>query len=162
MLNQFSVCRVDEGERLRDYVTLVTSEIFNSRGLVPEAVVGVLSRTLELDEQITPEVFVRNRVFVEFMHDVIARHAPIDRAFQAEASRQVNGWVYVIDQRTPDPSGTVPPEDIVGGFEIVNGKLIPESYQPNPAHRILSSKGFFDLGPTLNAVLLDEVLLRYS
>jgi hypothetical protein len=160
--NEFSVCRVDTAEGTRDYVTLVTSETFCSRGLLPEAIVGVLSRPLESDELITPDIFARNRVFVEFMHEVIARHAPNDPGFQAEARRQGNGWIYVIDQRTPDPAGTVPPEDIIGAFQIANGKVIPESYQRNSNHVIFSSKGFFDLGANLNGALLNEVLSCYS
>jgi hypothetical protein len=162
MRNEFSVCRVDAGDGLRDFVTLVPSEVFSSRGLVSEAIVGVLLRPLEEDERIMPDVFSRNVVFVEFMHEVIARHAAKDPAFQAEARRQGNGWIYIIDERRPDPAGTVPPEDIVGSFQIANGKVIPESYQSNSKHLIFSSKGFFDLGPNLNGVLLDEVLSCYS
>ena len=162
MRNEFSLCRVDTGEGMQEYVTLVTSEIFCSRGLLPEAIVGVVSRPLESDERITPDVFVRNRVFVEFMHEVITRYAPKDPAFQTTASRQGDGWIYVIDQRTPDPAGTVPPEDIIGGFQIANGKVIPESYQRNSKHVIFSSKGFFDLGANLNGALVDEVLSCYS
>lgn len=162
MRNGFSVCRVDAGDGMQDFVTFVPFEMFSVRGLVSEAIVGVLSRLLEDDEQITPDVFRRNRVFVELMHDVIASHAPKDPTFQAEARRQGNGWIYVIDQRTPDPAGTVPPEDIVGSFQIANGRVISESYQSNSKHLILSSKGFFDLGANLNGALLDEVLSCYS
>ncbi len=69
-------------------------------------------------------VFARNRVFVEFMHAVIARNAPEMPGFIAEAKRQGNGWVYIIDQRTPTPLGAVPPEHIVGVFEIKNGQVV--------------------------------------
>jgi hypothetical protein len=162
MRNEFSVCRVETGDGLQDFVTLVTPEIFCSRGLVSESIVGVLSRLLEDDEPITADLFSRNQAFVDFMHEVIARHAPKDPAFQAEARRQSNGWVYVIDQRTPDPAGTVPPEDIIGSFQIVNGKVTSESYQCNFTHVLFSSKGFFDLGANLNGALLDEVLACYS
>src|SRR5262245_16395659 len=153
MRNGFSVCRVDVGNGMRDFVTLVPPEIFSSRGLVSEAIVGVLSLLLEDDEQITQDVFTRNQVFVEFMHQVIARHAPKDPSFTDEAPRKGNGWIYIIDQRTPDPAGTVPPEDIVGCFQIANGKVIPESYQSNSKHLIFSSRGFFDLGTNLNGAL---------
>jgi hypothetical protein len=162
MPNEFCVCRVNTPDGMRDYVTLVTSEIFSSLGLVSEAIVGVLTQPQETVERITPNIFAQNPVFVEFMHDVIARHGPKDSDFQVEARRQHDGWIYVIDQRTPDPAGTVPSEDIVGSFQIVNGKVIPDSYQPNPNHVIVSLRGFFDLGPNLNSALLDEVLSCYS
>src|SRR5215467_13087795 len=90
MRNEFSVCRVDAGDTVRDFVTLVPADIFSARGLVSEAIVGVLSRLLEGDERITPDVFTRNHVFVEFMHEVIARHAPRDPSFHEEARRQGN------------------------------------------------------------------------
>jgi hypothetical protein len=159
---EFLVCHVDVGDGIRYYLTLVGSEILFSRGLVPEAIVGVLSRQRQSDEPITPDVFAPHRLFVEFLHQVIARHAANDPGFQAEAQRLRDGWIYIIDQRTPDPAGTVPPEDVIGGIQIANGKMIPESYQRNPNHLILSSTGFFDLGPYLNGALLDEVLSCYS
>src|SRR5690242_2446618 len=45
-------------------------------GLAPEAIVGVLLRPLEPGERITPVVFARNRAFVDFLHEVIARRGP--------------------------------------------------------------------------------------
>src|SRR4029077_14408341 len=119
-----------------------------------EAIVGVLLRPLESGEAITPSVFARNRVFVEFMHSVIARRGPQLPGLIAEAKRQIEGWVYVVDQRTPTPQGAVPPEDIVGSFEVKNGPVTPRSYRACPKHMILSANGFFNLGPELEPCLL--------
>jgi hypothetical protein len=155
---QVFICRADTDGGVTDYVTLIPPETFFARGLCPEAVVGVVSRPVESIERITTDVFSRNRVFVDFMHDVIARNAPDDPSFQAAARRQQDGYIYIIDQRTPDPAGTVPPEDIVGAFKIVNGLADRESYWRNPKHVILSSSnGFFNLGPNLQKGLLEEL-----
>ncbi len=77
------VCRVEGADGITDYVTLLSPETFFARGLLPEAIVGVLSRPLQPNEPITPDIFSRNRAFVDFMHEVIARHLPNDPEFQA-------------------------------------------------------------------------------
>jgi hypothetical protein len=75
----------------------------------------------------------------------------------AKAKRQGEGWVYVVDQRTPFPQGAVPPEDIVGAFEIKDGQVVSGSYRPSPKHMILSASGFFRLGSELQPCLLEEL-----
>src|SRR5262249_61894160 len=104
-------------------------------------------------------VFARNRVFVDFMHGVIARRGPQSPGLIAAARQQRNGFVYVIDQRTRTPQGAVPPEDIVGAFEVKGGQVVPGSYRPSPKHMILSSDGFFRPGAELQPCLLEELNL---
>lgn len=154
------VCRVETPNGVSDYVTLLSPDTAFSQGLPPEAIVGVLAHPLKANEQITPDIFSRNRVFVEFIHEVIARHAPNHAGLQAEAQRQGDGFVYIIDQRTKDPRGTVPPEDIIGGFEVKDGEVMPESYRRNSNHVILSPDGFFRLDSTLHQRLLEELFAR--
>jgi hypothetical protein len=162
MCSDIFVCSVDEPDGVKDYVTLISPDTFFSRGLCPEAIVGVITRPLASGEPITPDFFARNRVFVEFMHDVIAQHGPLQPDFQAEARRLGDGFVYVIDQRTPDPGGSVPPHDVVGSFQVTNGKVMAGTYTRNPNHVILSADGFFSLGPNLNTKLRDEILACYA
>jgi hypothetical protein len=126
---------------------------------VPEAIIGVLLRPLKSGEAITPGNFARNRVFVDFMHGVIARRGPQLPGLIDEARRQVAGWVYVVDQRTRTPQGAVPPEDVVGAFEVNSGKVLPDSYTPSPRHVILSPDGFVRLGSELQPCLLEELTL---
>jgi hypothetical protein len=154
------VCRVESPDGAKDYLTLVPPEVAFSQGLAPEAIVGVLLRPLAANEAITPEVFARNRVFVDFMHDVIARNGPDQPGCQAEAKRLGDGWVYIIDQRTPTPGGAVPPEDIIGVFEAKEGQVVPGSYRPSPMHMILSPSGFFRLDAGLMECLLRELGAR--
>lgn len=151
------VCRVETPEGEKDHVILLPPEQAFSRGLAPEAIVGVLTRPLAEGESITPEVFARNSVFVQFLHAVIARRGPDLPGVAAEAERQGDGWVYLIDQRTRMPGGAVPPEDIIGAFKVRAGRPVPGSYQASPRHQILSRDGFFRLSPDLRAVLLEEL-----
>ncbi len=151
------VYRTNTPEGVKDYISCLPSDLVFSRGLAPESIIGVLLRPLEPGEEITPAVFARNRVFVEFMHGVIARRGPGAPGLVAEAQRQRDGWVYIVDQRTRTPQGPVPPEDIVGAFQVKGGQIVPGSYQPSPRHLILSASGFFQLGPELQAFLAEEL-----
>ena len=126
-LNIFSV---DTPDGIKDYVSCLPHELVFARGLVGEAIMGVLLQPLDRQERITPDVFAPNRVFVDFMHDVVARRGPEQPGLVAEAQRQSDGWLYVIDQRTPTPGGAVPPEDIVGWFEVRGGQVVAGSYKP--------------------------------
>jgi len=154
------VFRVATPDGPKDYVALIPPDVAFEKGLPPEAVVGVLLETMEAGNEIRPENFVRNRVFVDFLHSVVARYGPDQPDCLAEAARLGDGWVYVIDQRTPTPSGAVPPEDVIGAFQVANGGVIPGSYEPSPAHRILSANGFLQLSDDLLERLLAELAAR--
>ncbi|HEY7329885.1 MAG TPA: hypothetical protein VH592_19780 [Gemmataceae bacterium] len=156
------VCRVDTPDGTKDYITLIPPETAFTQGLFPESIVGALLRPLEPGEAITPQNFARNSVFVKFMHTVIARHAPNEPGFQAEATRLGEGWIYIIDQRTPTPAGPVPPEDIIGAFEVKEGAVRPGSYRASDRHMILSPRGFFRLDQRLHSCLLRELMTLQS
>jgi hypothetical protein len=154
------VCEVNDDGGVKYYLTLLPPDVIRSKGLVPEAIVGSLLRLPSDAEGITPDIFARNGVFKQFMHDVIARYGPEQPDCSAEAKRLGNGWVFVVDRRTKTPGGSVPPHDILGCFEAKDGQVVPGSYQANPNHRILSDDGFFRLTEALHERLLHE-LARY-
>src|SRR4051794_8713081 len=104
------IYQVDTHEGRKSFVSCLPHEQVFARGLAPEAIIGVLLRPPEPDEPITPAMFARNRVFVDFMQGVIARKGPDLPGLIEAARRQGDGWVYVIDQRTRTPRGDVPPE----------------------------------------------------
>lgn len=152
-----NVFDVDTPDGPRHYVSCLSHEQVFANGLPPEAIIGVLLRPWDPSQPIMPEVFARNRVFVEFMHEVIGRRGPMLDGLRAEARRQQEGWVYIVDRRTLTPGGSVPPEDIVGAFEVKHGQVVPGTYQASPKHVILSSGGFFQFGTELEACLLEEL-----
>lgn len=139
------------------YVTLTPMGEPSKRGILPQEIIGQLVDPNVPDGDIKPENFARNRAFVDFMHAVIKKHGPSIPGLISEAHRQGNGWVMILDRRTPTPSGAVPPEDVIGAFQVQDGQIIRDSYQGNPNHRILSQQGFFQLEPTLQQHLLDEL-----
>jgi hypothetical protein len=157
---RFHLCEVETPEGRKHYLTVLPTEVVFRAGMIPESIVGVLRRPLAPGEPITREVFVRNSLFVKFMHEIVARFAPLEPEFQAEAKRLGTGWVYIIDNRTKTPNGSVPPEDIVGAFEVNNRKVVPDSYRPSPKYQILSKDGLFQLTPFLYAQMLRELHSR--
>ena len=151
------VCRVRVPDGERDYVTVLSPGEVEERGLPSQAIVGALLGPVEEGGDVPPELFVPNPGFVRFLHDVLARHAAAEPGLREEARRVGEGYVYVMDARTPDPTGSVPPEDVVGAVEVRGGEPVAESYRANPNHRLLTERGFFRLGAELHALLLREL-----
>jgi hypothetical protein len=152
-----SICEVSTPDGKVAYVTLASPEDAGRRGLVSQEIIGQLLDAQRADDLFAPDNFARNRVFVDFLHEVIRKHGLSVPNLIAAARKQADGWVYIIDGRTPTPEGPVPPEDILGGFEVSQGEVVPDSYRANPNHRLLSQHGFFQLDPVLQARLLDEL-----
>ncbi|MCA8975517.1 MAG: hypothetical protein KDC98_12410 [Planctomycetes bacterium] len=128
--------------RQRVHASFLPQDVVFARGLPPAAIIGqVMGDARELD----PARFTVNRAFVDFLHACIAKHAARCPALVSEAARQGQGHVFLIDARTPDPAGEVPPHDILGAVAVEGG--IIEDYQPNPNHRILTVDGVVTLDP---------------
>jgi hypothetical protein len=140
-----------------DYLSLLPFDHVSQYGLPPEAIIGEVLDGAEPGGTLTPDTFVANRAFHEFMHGVVERHAPEMAEFADEARQRQDGWIYVVDRRTPTPAGRVLPEDVIGGFEVRMGHLVAHSYQPIPSHRLMTERGFFQLGDELQQHLVFEL-----
>ncbi len=134
------------------YVSFVPHDFAFQRGLPLEAIMGKLIDGPDLFE---PEHFRPNPRFLEFLHDVIARHAASCPALIVEAQRQKEGFVYIIDSRTQTPKGDVPPEDIIGAVEVENG--IVSAYRGNPNYQVFTASGLLMLDSWFRSRLLDEI-----
>lgn len=130
----------------RQVVSILPPEQMQALGGLPaEAIAGTVD-----GRGLSAETFRQNPKFVEFMHAVIRTAGPADRDLQLAAQAQHDGWVYVIDLRTPEgPAGRVPPEDVIGAFEVRSGRVVPDSYQANDAHRVFAANGLVRLPPGL-------------
>jgi hypothetical protein len=84
---------------------------------------------------------------------VIYEHTDDRADIRIEAGMQGSGHVYVLDRRTADPGGRVPPEDIIGAVRVEAGVTVAGSFQHNPRHRPLTHSGFFRLPQQLKAAL---------
>ncbi len=121
-------------------------------GIPIQAVVGEF-----VGEEGDPSVesFRPNPVFTAFLHETIRRWGPRDAELRAAARDQGNGWIYIIDLRTPEgPQGRVPPEDIIGGFQVAAGEIVVESYRSLPTHRVYTRNGMCQLPESLREALV--------
>ena len=59
---------------------------------------------------------------------------PITEELRAQARANPGGWLYAIAPGY-DPDGAVPPEGIVGAWQIDDGGEIVGEFQHNPNHR---------------------------
>lgn len=141
------------------YTFLPMEEVRRLGGIPPQAVVGLVDRRALRGgaTRLTPETFRPNQVFREFLHDVLSDCLPRTEGIRAEARRLGDGYVYVIDGRTPDPTGDVPSHDIIGAVEARGGEVVPGSYQANPDHRIVTEDGLFRLSGELQACLMEAM-----
>lgn len=139
----------DGGKRC--YLSPLPREKGFNLGLRPEAIIGEVSDP----NNITPQSFKPNPAFVRFLSHVLAKHAGQCVALVEEAQRTQNGWVYVIDQRTATPDDAVPPEDIIGAFEVQDGKMV--RFHGSPNHQLVSNRGIFRLHSFFQDRLIDEL-----
>ncbi|OZJ04646.1 hypothetical protein BZG36_02046 [Bifiguratus adelaidae] len=106
---------------------------------------------------ISPDDFLENKPFVDFLHSVIEDRVGKldDPALKAFAEWQGQGWMHIADERNPAPWGRIPlPEDIFGSILLKEGKIQDGTYQRNPTHRIVSQNGLFQLSePLLNELV---------
>jgi hypothetical protein len=119
-------------------------------GLPPEGILGQLTSGPDL---IDPEHFQPNPVFVQFLHWVLAKHASSCPGLLAEAERQQNGFVHIVDARTD--AGDIPPEDLIASVEVKDGQLL--RYGASPSYRVLTDAGLLKLDGWLHARLLEEL-----
>jgi hypothetical protein len=125
-------------------------------GLAAEAILGFVGPATDLD-RLGPEGITENRDFLRLLSRVIWEEVDRDPTLHMEADAQGEGYVYLLDARTPDPGGRVPPEDIIGAVTVAAGRVVAGSFTHNPRQRLLTAHGCFRLSPQLE-VVLDERL----
>jgi hypothetical protein len=145
---------IKTNNKQQQIVSLLAPEEINNRGLPSPSILGTLSEPNSQD--INLDNFVSNPNFIDFLHEIIAKFAPDSPSLNAEAKRQKNGWIYIIDARHKKQEESVLPEDIIGAFEVNEGEIKTESYQRNNNHLIFSQNGFFKLEPRLEKYLIEE------
>ena len=138
-------------------VSLLPPEHVSQRGLPALAIIGSLRVSPAHGGDVVPANFEPNPAFVAFLLDFVGRTAPTDPGFARSAREQGDGWIYIIDARTPTPMGEVPLEDIIGAFEVRQGRLVGGSWQPMDSHRLVTERGLFRLSRFLEQRLLDAL-----
>jgi len=129
---------------------LTPQEVESLGGLPGEAILGVYTGPTD-----SLETFRPNKAFIDFLHLVIADAGSQSPELIEGARQQRNGWLYVIDPRTPEgPNGNLGPEDIIGAFEVRDGVLVQGTYQPNANYRPLTKDGMTRLTPSQHAAFV--------
>ena len=151
------VYRVDTDDGERDVVSTLDPGWVFAQGLGLATIIGYLRGGAAEDvadlADLGPADFEENPAFRWLFSRAIYEDIGEVEGIRLEAAVQGKGHVYLLDGRTPDPGGRVPPEDIVGSVRVADGVVVPGSYQHNPRHRLLTANGFFQLPPELEAGL---------
>lgn len=141
--------RVEQQGIRRDLIVFRPTTDWSSRcGLCDEAVVGEIDSTGGRRARV-PDWLRPNPAFLRLLHRTVAEFAHPLPAFADAARRQRAGYVRVVDERYRGPGTRVLPEDVMGRFEVADGRVVAGSYRPNPHYRLFNERGFFQLNADL-------------
>jgi hypothetical protein len=138
---------IDENETL--LLSIINPELDKEAKLTAKAIVGFV---VDASKPISAENVRLNPAFVDHFHKTIVFFAQFNDGIIHLVEQQQNGFVYINDLRNKDEKD-VRKEDIIGSFEVKNGELIHDSYQPNAAYKMITADGGFVLQPELEALL---------
>lgn len=130
-------------------LSIINPELDKDAKLTAKAIIGFV---VDATKPITPENVRLNPTFVDHFHKTIVFFAQFNDGIIHLVEQQQNGFVYINDLRNKDEK-EVRKEDIIGSFEVKNGELIHDSYQPNSAYKMITADGGFVLQPELEALL---------
>lgn len=120
-------------------VTLVVMSESPDKGIEPRQILG----TVELsDRQPAWDTFRSNKTFLDFLAKYLRGELGDDLGQIAGAAVEPGERFYLIDPRTPDPGGAVPPSDIVGVYDTDGtGHPLLATFRGNPNYRPIDATG---------------------
>ncbi|KXN85892.1 hypothetical protein AN958_10734 [Leucoagaricus sp. SymC.cos] len=104
--------------------------------------------------------FVQNSKFVDILHSAIkdGLREGVDEIQKATAMQTMEGWMHIHDQRNiPALNRIGNPDDIIGTVLVDNSEILPQTYQPMPAYRLITSDGVMQLTSGLAQKLQDTL-----
>lgn len=144
-------------DRYRCFASLLPSSIAFHSGLPTEAIMGEFTSGIGTQ---TPQAFLQNPTFIEFMYYAISQHVSSCPDIIAAAQRQHNGFVWITDPRAgvhPDVIiATDRQKDVLGYVQIENGEML--LFRGSPNYRLLTSDGFMQLEPWLKDRLVEQLV----
>ena len=99
-----------------------------------------LGRLIDPEKEIVHENISYNADFLVVLHRVIRDLMVNDPDVIAQAKAQPNGFVFIVDQRSPG-EGEVEKEDVIGIFLVNENKTDVSRYRPNPDYKLISKRG---------------------
>ncbi|MCK6639115.1 MAG: hypothetical protein L6Q81_03445 [Bacteroidia bacterium] len=113
-----------------------------ARSTSPHVFAGSL---LSAELGIIPGNIAYNKEFLVHLHSLVRDLMHDDAQVTTRAAEQENGFVFIIDRRSPaaeiNSEENVDKEDIIGVFLCNNFKTDASKYRPNPDYLLVSSKG---------------------
>jgi hypothetical protein len=158
---QIFTYRVDTEAGPRSLVSILENDWVLAHGLCAEAILGTMSDSASTD-RLSPTGFHENPAFIRFLAQVISEGIDGVDGLRRQAETQRTGYVYLLDARTPDPSGRVPAEDIIGAVTVEDGAILAGSYRHNDRHKLFTGNGFFRLPDELENALDRHLRARSS
>lgn len=98
-----------------------------------------LGRLIDPEKEITHENISYNADFLVVLHSIIRDYMVTDPEVIAQAAKQPNGFVFIVDRRSNEEE--VEKEDIIGIYLVSDSKTDPSRYRPNPDYKLISKKG---------------------
>ncbi len=135
------------------YLSLFNQTEVTSYGLPPKTILGVVK---DINNPITFDNVIINDKFLWIFHKVVKERFAHRPDVQAEADKQKNGQVYIIDNRCKNRQN-IPPQDIIGWFPVREQIVLTEDYKPNPSYIVFTGDGLFSLPDFVCAALMTEL-----
>ncbi|HEU4717092.1 MAG TPA: hypothetical protein VFU15_04635 [Bacteroidia bacterium] len=116
-----------------------------------------IGRLVKPEEGVKPENISFNLDFLVAMHQVVREVMAEDPEVTEKAKEQENGFVFIVDRRSPEDS-EVEKEDIIGIFLCNERKTDAARYRPNPDYKLISKRGMGMLPMTAEVELKRRIL----
>lgn len=124
------------------------------KGIPTESVLGEITSSLP---SMTPDQFDTNENFLQFLHQLITDRVPNIQEYRQQARMIGTGILPIIDGRAGKFTGEASDEDLIGHFSLRTGNILPNSYIPNPAYKVLTDNGPIQLHAGLEALFLERI-----
>ncbi|KAL1717600.1 hypothetical protein EV715DRAFT_202881 [Schizophyllum commune] len=124
------------------------------------AVIGWLPAVAGAEGDAGLNDFRENPHFRSLLHRAIREglEQDVDEVQRNGALQLQAGWMHIHDERNIPALGRIgDPDDIIASVLVEGGKILPETYQPMPAYRVVTADGVVQLSEGL-AQKLKELL----
>ncbi|TFK31364.1 hypothetical protein BDQ12DRAFT_694266 [Crucibulum laeve] len=116
------------------------------------------------EEDAALQDFRENSNFLRFLHEMIKNELE-EKANTIQTDgvgESTDGWLHIHDQRSVPIVGPIgDPEDIIASVLMRKSTILPETYQPVPSYRLVTTYGVMKLTPEL-AGRLHSALLQLA
>lgn len=116
-----------------------------------------LGRLIDPEKGADPDNISYNADFLVIVHELVRDMMVNHPDVTEEAKGQLNGFVFIVDQRSPQ-NEEVQKEDIIGIFLVNDRKTDAERYRPNPEYRLIGKNGVAVFPDRVEEELLKRLL----